>query len=224
MKYRCNILLPSLSVLLLSSCTGLLFGISSPQPASEEEIKQWAFRYDIPDADLYCSKAAKLYYGSLLQTRPEMHHLAKNHLQPLQALYFDKNGNMISWHINCLAGGPMGAIRWNKNRLMNVFPPLTAALPDTNIKFSSFYEMLRPISSYSSFDFYEYDYFVVVYWNDFMKRGSRKLIRTIRRNLSLAEGKRVKVFWVNNDNDFANTDHTLIPADLKWTDSLLRRR
>ena len=220
MKLRRFIILSSLSLHGLCSCNGLLFGIRNPRPISDDDIRRSAIRYHIPAADLYCNKGTKLYYASLLQNKLGMHLLAKDHMQPLQAIYFDQKGKMISWHINCLAGGPMGSINWNKEHRMDVFPPHTAAPPDTNIHFQSFYQMLRPLSFPEKPSLEDHEYIVILYWNDFMKRGSRKLIHTIRKNLLLAGTKSVKLLWVNNENDFSNTNQMITPAEQQWVENL----
>lgn len=224
MKCCRYIIIYALSLPCLCSCTGLLFGIRNPRPIADEDIRRSAFWYHIPATDLYCNKSTKLYYASVLQNKSGMHLLAKNHIQPLQAIYFDKNGKMISWHINCLAGGPMGQINWNRDHRMDIFPPITAATTDTIIDFDSFYQMLRPLYSSESSGLGDHDFFVIVYWNGFLKRGSRKLIQTIRKNLILAGTKSVKVLWVNNDNDFTNTNQMITPADQQWVENLLIRK
>lgn len=224
MKFFRWIILIMPVLLLLSSCTRMVFGIRTPLTLSDMDIRRAAISYQIHDTSIYCNKSTKLYYASLLQNNPDLKSLAKDHMQPLQALYFNHEGEMVSWHINCLAGGPLGAINWNKNHVMDVFPPLTAAHPDTLIRFADIYAMLRPLSAEIFPDTADYDYLSVVYWNQFMKRGSRKLVRTVKRNLRLATGLRIKMIWVNNDNDFATSDHLISPAEEQWTEDLLNRK
>lgn len=47
------------------------------------------------------------------------------------------------------------------------------------------------------------DYFVVVQWNRFMGRQSKRLIRIVQQNSLLAEDVNVRIIYVNTDNNFA---------------------
>src|SRR5699024_3760469 len=46
--------------------------------------------------------------------------------QPIQILYFDKNGKLTSFHANCYAKGGLGHLNWNTNGRFNHFIPISA--------------------------------------------------------------------------------------------------
>jgi hypothetical protein len=69
----------------------------------------------------------------------------KNHYQPIQALYYDRNGQLVSFHINCYAstGIPDSDLNWNQQNAFASFVPRTVAPVDSILplnKHLSFYE------------------------------------------------------------------------------------
>jgi hypothetical protein len=62
---------------------------------------------------------------------------------------------------------------------------------------------LKPIFENSKLSVDGYDYIVIVYWNRFMGRQSKRLIHFVQENSKLQKDKKVKIIYVNNDNIFA---------------------
>ena len=70
----------------------------------EKTIVRYANHYNIPIADGY--ELDTSYYAFLLShDKARYKEQINNHYQPLQALYFDKSGQLQSFQINCYAGG-----------------------------------------------------------------------------------------------------------------------
>jgi hypothetical protein len=124
-----------------------------------------------------------------------------NHLQPLQALYFDENSNLISYHINCYAGG-FPNLNWNRNQNMEVFPPLQQAPVDSLVSLALIQNCIHSAVGDNRIDSIRYSNTVVVFWNRFMGRQSERFIHTVQQNITLSKGGNVKVIYVNNDNVF----------------------
>lgn len=213
-----------LSLSLLTSCSTVFFGFRNPHKVSDVDIEEDARAWHIPLEDLYVNGSRKLYYCFYLQNKEGYQSLAKNHMQPLQALYFDEKGKMISWHINCLADASLGHINWNNNHVMETFPPGQAAAPDTLLSFPYLQQMLRPLPGTKMDEKTHYDYTVVVYWNAFIRKASKKLIHAVKKNLALAGDARVRVLWVNNENDFAGVGAAFTEEDKRFLDEIFKPR
>lgn len=116
------------------------------------------------------------------------------HIQPLQALYFDSTNNMVSFHVNCNAGG-FPNLQWNRNDIFGIFPPITQTKVDTLFDLNAFIKMVLPKNQKSR----TYDYTVIIFWNFFLERQAKRLINQVLNNLNLTD-KKVDIIFVNNDN------------------------
>lgn len=113
------------------------------------------------------------------------------HLQPLQVLYYNEIGDMISYHVNCNAGG-FPKLNWNRNGLFEAFPPKTQTKPN-HIVTQNFLENNLALPSKKGAD-----YTVFVFWNLLLEKQSRLLLGQVEKNLKLTD-KKVNVVLVNND-------------------------
>jgi hypothetical protein len=182
----------------LPACS-LLVGIKDPVPLTDQEIIRHAEQMELPDPLFKLDTA----YMDFLKAWYISDTLAiKNHYQPLQVLYFDKAGILQSWHINCLVPG-FPELKWNHNGSFDVFPPHTAALPDTLYSLQRVSKLFLPVQSEKTES--TPDYTVLVFWNAFMRKQSKILSGTVRTNLQLApDSLRVNVIYINNDNFFSS--------------------
>ena len=126
--------------------------------------------------------------------------LLKHHMQPLQASYYNKDGKLISFHINCNAPG-FPNLNWNYKKVMEVFPPESNAEPDTLLNLQRHLELLKSNSSKQIETETDFDYFIIVNWAGFLKRQSIGLINAVNENIKLnLKNKKIKIIYVCSDN------------------------
>jgi hypothetical protein len=188
---------------LLTSCTGLfmkVIGMKKLRPVNNEEIQKYAKKYHIPAAYSFVLDTAK--YMTFLRSidTAQFAPALKNHAQPLQALYFDTQGKLTCWYINCYCGG-FPNLKWDRDSAFATFPAKQQAPLDSLLTFSKLYSMVdhvpdpvNPPPSSSAGGF------VVVFWDRWMGRQSERLIEYVQKN---AAGHNAHVIYVNNDNLFA---------------------
>jgi len=188
----------------LTSCSTILsklYGIKEKKPVDENTIYRYSKKYDIPSEDCYEMDTSYLSFLKSFDTTIYKTQI-KNHYQPLQALYFDETGQLQSFHVNCNAGG-FPNLKWNRNNIMQTFPPGQQTPEDSILSLDEQLEHLKPLSQTKKFNPENFEYIVVVYWNRFMGRQSEKLVQVIQENCKIATDKKVKIIYVNNDNIFA---------------------
>ncbi|MBI3502470.1 MAG: hypothetical protein HY063_11825 [Bacteroidetes bacterium] len=190
----------------LTSCSTIMFGlygIKNPgQTVDEKTILDYSKKYNIPTADSYELDTA---YISFLFSLDTSHYIKqiKNHYQPLQALYYDKSEQLQSFQINCYVGG-FPNLHWDRNGILTTFPPRQQAPVDSIVQLDTQLKYLRQLSQTKKFSSDNYDYFVIVYWNTFMGRQSKRLIRFIQDNSKISTDKKVKIIYANTDNIFSS--------------------
>ena len=188
----------------LASCSSIvkgLYGIKKMKIVDEKTIDRYAKKYNIPAADNYELDTAYFSYLFSLDTTQYKAQI-KNHYQPLQALYYDDSGHLKSFQVNCYAGG-FPNLEWDKDEIMTTFPPKQQAPIDSIVPLKTQIEYLKPLSQTEKITPDDYDYIVVVYWNRFMGRQSKRLIRFVQDNSKLETDKKVKIIYANTDNLFA---------------------
>lgn len=184
-----------------TSCTPIImgmYGMKKEKRIDEKTILRYANKYNVPSSAIYqvdTAYASYLFSLDSLQYEKEI----QNHYQPLQALYYDRKGQLQSYQVNCYTGG-FPNLKWNRNSIMTTFPPKEQAPVDTLFPLDKHLSFLRPLPTTTDFDLEDYDYIVIVHWNRWMGRQSKRLIRTIQENHSLAKDKTVKILYANTDN------------------------
>lgn len=124
-------------------------------------------------------------------------------LQPVQVRYFDAGGRSIFKLVNCYLDPPI-PMRWNVEGAFDHFPPqpiaALRAVEDDSLSF--FLEHMHHLdgSSVVQSSLPEADYYVVVFFNRFMVRPSRKLLRTVRRYHKRHPSENLHVLYVHNHN------------------------
>jgi hypothetical protein len=103
--------------------------------------------------------------------------------------------------VNCYAGG-FPNLKWDINGIMSAFPPKQQAPIDSIIPLETQLKYLDPISPSFKLSLDSYDYIVIVYWNRFMGRQSKRLIHIVQENCKLEKEKKVKIIYANTDNIF----------------------
>ena len=186
------------SVITFISCRTLL-GITDIKEYKAEDIKTFLQKNNISDSVFYF--VDKDFINSLLKLTKDSE-LIKNHLQPLQVSYYNKTGALISFHINCDAPG-FPNLNWNYKGAMEVFPPNTQAPLDTLLTWQTHLHYLKSNKPSQLTGDEDFDYYIVVGWAGFMKKQSKELINTVRKNLMLnTANKKIKIIFVCTDNVF----------------------
>jgi hypothetical protein len=162
-------------------------------------------KYRIPHGQIFVLDTA--YKTFIRKISGQNKTLAKNHLQPLQLLYFNKSGELISYFINCNAGG-FPNLKWNRNGMLDSFPPASQTTPDALF---SFHDLLKFIKTPDGKkpnpkEFSHATYKTVVFWSVFMGRQSKRLIHQAEENYKLTNDKSAKLIFVNTDDLFTETN------------------
>jgi hypothetical protein len=189
----------------LQSCA-LLIGVKKIKPLSENKINKQATKFNIPLTDSYSLDTS--YMQFVYNATKDNARKRNDYLQPLQAIYFTKENDFItpiSCQINCYAGG-FPNLQWNRNGIMEVFPPKEQAPIDSVMSLKKQFEFIRPLIGVTAFNSIEYDYIIMVYWSRFMGRQSKKLIETVQKNAKLETIKKWRIIYINNDNFFGKMD------------------
>ena len=188
----------------LTSCSSIFTGLyemKKTKTVDEKTIVRYAKKYNIPAVDSYELDTA--YFSHLISLDSTKYKTQiKNHYQPLQALYYDKSGRLTSFQVNCYAGG-FPNLKWDRNEILTTFPPKQQAPIDSIVSLETQMKYLIPLSQTSKLSNDSYDYIVIVYWNRFMGRQSKRLIKFVQENSKLEKVKKVKIIHVNTDNIFA---------------------
>ncbi|MCL1867326.1 MAG: hypothetical protein FWF72_00015, partial [Paludibacter sp.] len=168
---------------------------------SDSEIIETAKSFQIDSKYALCELDTNFYHF-LKSTSKEDSVIVRHHLQPLQVMYFNKEGNMIAFYINCDAGG-FPNINWNGNHNFDVFPPAGKHYTplDTVVTFQKLENFLIPVKNYTPEYNQNADYYVCVFWSKLMGRQSKRLIKLIQQNVQLSQ-EATKVIFVNTDNFF----------------------
>jgi hypothetical protein len=187
----------------LTSCTPIftgLYGIKKVKTVDENMIVRYSKKYNIPIADSY--EIDTTYFSFLFSLDTALYkEQIKNHYQPLQALYHDKSGQLQSFQVNCYAGG-FPNLKWERNKIMTTFPPQIQAPLDSIVPLETHLKYLKPLSRTTKFQAHNYEHIVIVHWNRFMGRQSKRLIRIVQENCKLVKDKKVKIIYANTDNLF----------------------
>jgi len=131
---------------------------------------------------------------------PENHKVLHDFLQPMQALYFDSSGRLISWHLNCYAGG-FPNLKWNRGDVFATFPPKSQRPLTDSISLNSILPYLKKFEhlNYSK-PIQSSPMTIVVFWNYQLFRQSKRLINLVEQNLKLNTDKRqARMIFVNTD-------------------------
>jgi len=174
-----------------------------PKSISENGILQYCGKYNIPSNENYELDTAYISFLSSLDTNKYQAD-TKNHSQPLQALYYYKTGNLISFQNNCYAGG-FPNLNWKRNGILRTFPPGQQAPIDSIFTLDVQSKYLNLLHQSEKFPSPDYDYIVIVYWSRFMGRQSKRFVHFVQENCKIARGQKVKILYVNTDNVFAIT-------------------
>ena len=196
---------------LLPSCNAVLtrmYGLRTRYEAVSDETRAgYARDYGVPFDEWYelDGTFAEYLIQHYLDGRDSVEQnlyrdAVNNHVQPLQALYFDRSGRLVSYHVNCYAGG-FPNLKWNHDDAFSSFPPASVSPLDTLVSLQDLLPHVKtPAGEAPTCQSSPVDYTVVVMWPVFMGRQSKRLIKTVKKNLETAPDMlRAELLLVNND-------------------------
>lgn len=168
-------------------------GINPPQKMTLERINKCAKKRNMTGSLYY---ADSVYLKGVINKCAQDKRIMKNHLQPVQSIYFDDSGKMISYFINCYANPTLVNLNWNEGNRFSAFPPKKMAPIDSMFTYAELVNLLQPVTKPVTENSSSIK--VLVFWNKLFYRYSKSLIRQVRRNV---EAKRdVDIVYVNTDN------------------------
>lgn len=188
--------------LVSSSCTSLflgLYGMKTPKQLDNKQLQKEATRQGIPIESVF--RIDTNYWAYLEKYDSTFNVQVKNHSQPLQALYFDQNGQLFRFYVNCYAGG-FPNLKWNRIGGFNQFPPLPQAPIDSLFQLNDVTAFILPLSNGEAKT--SGDTTIVVFWNRMMGRQSKRFIKFVKENAQLSLLP-VQMLFVNTDDLFLNT-------------------
>ncbi|HSD15061.1 MAG TPA: hypothetical protein VLB74_10470, partial [Flavobacterium sp.] len=159
-------------------------------------------------------KALIKYYSQELKTvdlsnakdsvyKTKLKKIIKDDSQPVQVRYFDSDYNQIFKVVNCYVDDPI-TMNWNINNCFDVFPPKIdfEDLNNDHKKLNFFLDHIYTLEGKKSTveTLPKADYYVIVFWNSFFKRPSRKLIQTLKEYENKHKDKSTFIMYVNNQN------------------------
>lgn len=185
------LLIISLSIL-NASCT-ILYGIKQ-RPFDDKSIAEFVKEFDADESLILKDSLYSIYYYAIDSCSDST--LVKNLFQPLQVHYLDANFQHLATHINCYASPGLTKLNWSaKGKLAN-FPPLSDV--DAKSCTQGLEHLLSPYPLKN-----EEQYYVVIFWNLYMKKQSKHLIKTVEKYI---QNKACKLVLVNNDIWYAETE------------------
>ena len=143
----------------------------------------------------------KEYIKYLKQALPNDSLAKKYLLQPLQLVYLDNKNEIVSYHVNCNAGG-FPNLKWEREHNFDVFPPKTQTnLNDISFDFLAIQNHLFEVYAGSKKINMDSKYKTIVFYSLMLPKQSKKLIDlAIRNSLLELNGE---IILINNDNLFA---------------------
>lgn len=196
---------------LLTSCNAVLtkmYGLRTRNEAVSDETRAgYAREFGVPpdawyelDGSLADYLMSTYVAGKDSVEQSKYAGAINNHLQPLQAMYFDCAGQLVSYHVNCYAGG-FPNLKWNHDDAFSSFPPASVSPLDTLVSLQDLLPHVKtPAGETPICQSSPADYTVVVMWPVFMGRQSKRLIKMVKKNLKTApDTLRAELLLVNND-------------------------
>lgn len=204
-------------VLAFSSCTKVLiraYGIKNPKPLTEQQVLQYAHkngldRYNLYTLDTSYSRFLSGQYATDGMTDSMAIFNKKTYekqlFQMIQYLLFDKDGYLITHIVNCDVGG-FPTLNWNEYNSFDQFPVSTISDVDSTLSIAQLKPYYSPVTTIDTSS--NYDYQCVIYFNKFMSRHSKKMLRLALENIEQERknGTRINVHLVNNDYYFSQAE------------------
>ena len=130
----------------------------------------------------------------------------KNHYQPIQALYYDRNDRLVSFHINCYAGIDVpgeNELNWNQENAFASFLPRSVVPIDSILPLSKYLSFIKTFDNklIDTTGFSTFDYTIIIHWGKrWRAKDSKNLIKIVSDNANLAFNKKLNILYVNSDD------------------------
>lgn len=172
---------------------------------TKSELETISSEYDLPTSKTFILNTKYIDY-ILSMNKIHTAEQLRNHYQPLQAVYYNKQGQLVSFHTNCYAGAYGNdsiPLNWNHHKIFEKFPPKTSTPIDSILPLSKHLQYIqtfdrKPIDTAG---FAEFDYTIIVHWvKNWKAEEVKSLIKFVTGNSKLAGNKKINLLFVNNDD------------------------
>jgi len=175
-----------------SSCSAIL-GIHQPQKLSDAEMMRFKKKIGIQDSATFFIDKDYLEvtkYCSALEK--------KHHLQPLQIKFYNKEGKLMSFFINCNMPMKGTKLNWNNNEVLDSFYHKTATQIDSCVSLNSLTEKIKSTNN-SRISWNDNNQLVaIIFWNKFMLKQSRNMIQQYKTAIRKNEKLAITTIYVND--------------------------
>ena len=171
---------------------------------SQEDLENFRKEFNLPKEKTFRLDTNYIRYLFSIDTTRYADQI-KNHYQPIQALYYDRDGQLVSFHINCYAstGIPDSDFNWNQQNAFENFVPRTAAPLDSILSLSKHLSFIRTFdkSAIDTTGFSAFDFTIIIHWGKkWRSNDSKNLINIVSNNANLAWKKKLNIIYVNSDD------------------------
>ncbi len=219
-----SLLFISFLTFLVSSC-GLTYKVllgvdTTPSWNTDDEITKQAKKYKIPlkynfvlDTANYFNGLRNIYEKVFKdldisnQDSSEFFNLKtalKDDTQPVQFRLFDNKGTEIFKIVNCYVDPPI-PMNWNVDGCFDSFPPRTSIqtlnIHNYGLDFLLSHSSLLDQDKLTINKLPKANYYGVIIWNDFFKRPSKHLIKTVKKYIQESE-ESIVLIYINNQNAY----------------------
>jgi hypothetical protein len=214
-----NIILGILTLIVVSCkplASKIILGVDiTPEWKSNNEILNGFDKYDIPEMNRFVLDTAIYSKNVEAQVYKNIEMMKSNGVE-MDSLMQDKlqtslNDNLQP--VNCYLENVF-KMDWNFDKSFDVYPPSTndVILNFGNENLEFFLPMFKNLKgeTIKLRELPDFEYYAIVFWNDFFKKPSKKLIKQIQ-NIELNRADTF-VFYVNNHN---SEIYDLIPEEQK---------
>ena len=172
---------------------------------SKEDLENFRKEFNLPKEKTFRLDTNYTRYLFSLDTTKYAVEI-QNHYQPIQAAYYDKKGNLISFHTNCYAsaGIPDGHdFNWNQQNAFGYFVPRTIAPIDSILPLSHHLSFIKTFDNkpIDTTGFSAFDYTIIIHWGKKLwPKDSKSLIKIVSENTALVDNKKLNIIYVNSDD------------------------
>lgn len=172
---------------------------------SQEDLGNFRKEFNLPEERTFRLDTNYIRYLFSFDTAKHAAEI-QNHYQPIQATFYDKKGNLISFHTNCYASAGIPDdfdFNWNQQNAFEYFVPRTVAPIDSILPLSRHLSFIRTFDNnpIDTTGFSAFDYTIIIHWSKkWRAKDAKNLIRIVSNNANLAVNKKLNMIYVNSDD------------------------
>ena len=212
-------------LLLLSSCRvayRVILGIdSTPSSRTNKDILKDSKRFKMDpalvfvlDTVSYRNAVLKTYNETIKELKKDTtsidsvlvkhtYGVVKDDLQPTQFRLFKSDKTEVFKLVNCYIDPPI-PMSWNVEKCFDNFPPIISikSLNTHNFDLDFYLSHITNLKGDSVVftDLPKSDYYILVFWNSFFVKPSKKLIKTVRKYIKAHPEVNITPIYINNQN------------------------